>query len=519
MANFKAADAAFVKVQRGTGIPYISVFVQDIVANKKIQLFQSHSITIKKTSEVKKLIAAVEEFDGDEVDKILFERGPRGAKSARKIFEDITKSDQKYGWTNLDKAPYSGSGGGRSKADPHELMTAALVLNKKEFSNQDVSTIVKSKEIIDTIYELSRKVTGFSEKDRTNFYMDATKTIPDMENLAKALSASNHILRELGSHKNNINAVWQTGASWAKEIKKFDVGPKTVQNYNSSDIVVKFKSDADHYWGVSLKKIEIGKPEPTLLNKPPFGNKGMLLITKNISASDNNKVEKTKRDFFQKALEIELPEKVEELKKMQNRAIYKKFDTTFNKDAKNAVMTSKGKFSKCPNIYFEMMDKIILKALHNNKEFFEVFLDTIFKINLDTYMKDTAFHFSLITGAGKVSGEQIEIGSAIEKEGRLVSEIFRSILGDADRSKYILKKTKGKTQAFEPNSSAAKLYYTMSISNREVNTPRDIVELEVRFKGTVTAQPQFQVFLSKTLDSFNSLYKSELSKNKLKRRW
>ena len=38
MAHFKAEDAAFVKVQKGTRIPYISVFVQDIVANKKICL-------------------------------------------------------------------------------------------------------------------------------------------------------------------------------------------------------------------------------------------------------------------------------------------------------------------------------------------------------------------------------------------------------------------------------------------------------------------------------------------------
>ena len=75
-------------------------------------------------------------------------------------------------------------------------------------------------------------------------------------NLAKAVSVSNYVIEEIGNA--NVETVWQTGTKWASEIRKFNVGPKTIQNYNSSDIIVKFqtkgKHEATHYLGFKFEE-------------------------------------------------------------------------------------------------------------------------------------------------------------------------------------------------------------------------------------------------------------------------
>ena len=53
------------------------------------------------------------------------------------------------------------------------------------------------------------------------------------------------------------------------------------------------------------------------------------------------------------------------------------------------------------------MDRVFIKYFDNNEEFFKEFLDTIFKIDLDTYLQDASFHFSLITGEGDYKNGQI----------------------------------------------------------------------------------------------------------------
>ena len=59
-----------------------------------------------------------------------------------------------------------------------------------------------------------------------------------------------------------------------------------------------------------------------------------------------------------------------------------------------------------------------MKNFNNNKEFFEEFMDLIFKIKLDSYLEDANFHFSLITGTGDYkSGKIMEVQSPLEKEG------------------------------------------------------------------------------------------------------
>jgi hypothetical protein len=414
------------------------------------------------------------------------------------------------------KGMSNGSGGARE--DPHELMTAVLIREKifVDYNkiNKTKNAVEQYKEIVDKLYKSANKIQGASGLN--GFYTDSDKTEPDLVNLAKAVSVSNYVIEEIGNA--TVQDVWQTGTKWAQEIKKFNVGPKTIQNYNSSDIIVKFqtkgKNEATHYWGLSLKKRGIGEPEPTLLNKPAYGSKGFL--TKTIKETgEHQKIEAAKLQFFRGALKVKIGNtsyKGKEIDKMPVKDVLKACNTEFtNRVEKSEMLRGQGKYKSNPNIYFKEMDRVFIKYFDNNEEFFKEFLDTIFKINLDTYLQDAAFHFSLITGEGDYKNGQIfEVKPPLEKEGRLTSEIFRKIFSDPDQSAYRIVQQKDKPHAFEDTATAAKLFYEMLIG--KPGNPISVVMLEVRYKGALTGEPQFQVFMSVKKNSFANLYKKEAAK-------
>ena len=413
------------------------------------------------------------------------------------------------------KGMSNGSAGKRE--DPHELMTAVLIREKiyvdyKKINNKN-NAVEQYKEIVDTLYKKAGKIEGAAGLN--GFYTDSDKSEPDLVNLAKAVSASNYVITEIGSA--NVQTVWQTGTKWASEIKKFNVGPKTIQNYNSSDIIVKFetkgKHEATHYWGLSLKKRGIGEPEPTLLNKPAYGAKGFL--TKSIPATEHQKIEAAKLKFFRGALKVKVGNtsyKGKDIDKMPVKEVLKACNNEFtDRTEKSEMLRGQKKYASNPNIYFKEMDRVFIKYFDNNEEFFKEFLDTIFKINLDTYISDAAFHFSLLTGEGDYkNGKILEVKAPLEKEGRLTSEIFRKIFSDPDQSVYRLIQQKDKSHAFESSATAAKLFYEMLIG--KPGKPISVVLLEVRYKGALTGEPQFQVFMSVKKNSFANLYKEEAKK-------
>lgn len=410
------------------------------------------------------------------------------------------------------------NGAGGKREDPHELMTACLILDKKVINLQQLNSMddgkrhAAYKKIVDDLYVTASKVVGAA--GLSGFYIDPkTKNEPDLVNLAKAVSVSNFALELIGGAK--VDAVWQTGTKWANEIKKFNVGPKTIQNYNSSDIIVKFTTSgpkgATHYWGLSLKKAGLKDPEPTLLNKPAYGAKGFL--TKSIPSNENNKINQKKEEFFRGAVKTKLGAteyKGEKIDKMPTKKLLKTADTLFTaRDEKSDMLRGAGKYKGNPNVYFKEMDRVFMKYFDNNKDFFVEFLDTIFKINLDSYLSDADFHFSLITGRGDYKdGKVIEVGAPTEKQGRTTTEIFREMFQDPDVTAYRLLPQDGKKQAFEEGATAAKLFYKMRIGKG--NKGVTIVDLEVRYKGALTGEPQFQVFMSVGADSFSALYKKKV---------
>jgi hypothetical protein len=294
-----------------------------------------------------------------------------------------------------------------------------------------------------------------------------------------------------------------------------------MKNYNSSDIIVKFDlKGTTHYWGLSLKKRGIGEVEPTLLNKPLLGKTGF--IKKSIPDGEENKIEAAKKKFFTKAIQIKLRGDVYKNKIKINdntpiKTILKVATEIFSDKEKGEMLRGYGEYSQNPNIYFKEIDRVFLENFDNNEKFFKEFLDTIFKIDLTSYLSGTNFHFSLITGEGDYkSGKLMQVKAPLEKEGRLTTEIFKEMFGEKPKSskKYVLEKPSNKKQAFEPGSTAAKLFYIMKIEDIH------IVDLEVRYKGAMTSEPQFQIFMSTRPNNFSQLYKKLSKKKKFgEQRW
>ena len=371
---------------------------------------------------------------------------------------------------------------------------------------------------MDKLATTASKVQGSAGLD--GFYLDRNKEDPDVVNLAKAISVSNYIIDEIGSGK--VQTVWQTGTKWAQEVKKFNVGPKTIKNYNSSDIIVKFNiNKATHYWGLSLKKrgISGGTPdvEPTLLNKPLMGNRGFIekkLKTMQGGPAAIKKIEDAKLKFFRGAIKGKVKQnqyKSKPIDKMPIKEVLKAVDTLFTeRNDKSSMLRGQGEYSQNPNIYFKAIDEVFMKNFNNNKEFFEEFLDLIFKIKLDSYITNTNFHFSLITGTGDYkNGKIMEVQPPLEKEGRLTSEIFKKLFGAPHKDSFKIIQQDRRKHAFEQGATAAKLFYTMMIGKKN---PIAIVDLEVRYKGALTSEPQFQVFMSVRQNNFSQLYKKLAAK-------
>tara|TARA_Y100001963_G_C6762633_1_gene440361 strand:- start:768 stop:2021 length:1254 start_codon:yes stop_codon:yes gene_type:complete len=415
-----------------------------------------------------------------------------------------------------------------AKPDPHEVMTAALILRNKpvdinQLNSDSINNATKLvQELVD---QWVKKIEGGSG-DSGFFTKSGTTKVPNMVNLAKALSVSNYVVDQIKG-KGDIKTVWQTGKHWLGEISKFNPDTGTIKNYNSSDVILKIetngKNEADHFWGLSLKKRGIKEAEPTLLNKPVLGDVGFM--TKRLESADVDAIEVAKEKFFRGALNIKsggdpaydkmpFPKVLSEL----DRLFYHKMVE------KREMLTGQGDYKDNPNIYFEAIHKAFMK-FDNDKKFFEDFFDLIFKVNLDTYINDASFHFSLITGIGDYNKttKQIEVEDPSEKEGRLVSEIFRDMFKDPDNTNFRLQmatpRNKKKHAWEDGKKTAAKLFYEMIIGKN--GDAVSVVDLEVRYKGKLQPQPQFQVFVNKIrTNSFHHKYMNIAKTKKLgDRRW
>ena len=397
------------------------------------------------------------------------------------------------------------------QGDPHELMSGILIATNKIYDENSINGLSlekrnkKLEEICQEIFDNRKKVDGYKEKE-------AKLIEGDIVNLAKALSISNYINKLLRRNSASNVEVYQTGAKWSKNIAKFKGKDKSrdtiIKSYNSSDLIIKFNlGKATHHWGLSLKKkgYKVNEADPTLLNKPIVGDAGgkktagfLFLKAGN---SDVQKLKNAEDEFFKDVYRVRFDG---EEPKTNNASWKKKLNDGLAGDEKKAALTGKEfKGKKYPkNTFFEEIDRVFRKVMSDDDNFKEL-LDLIFRLDIDEYVNQENFHFSLITGIGGLDPNgKVEVKNPNEKNSVFLKQVFTSMFqgGKVSKTKFDgnfkMPTTKGKFQAFDNRATAAKLFYTMFIDRLPV------VDLEVRYKGTITAKPQLQVFITRRFNNF-----------------
>ena len=490
------------------------------------------------------------------------------------ILESDVKGVNPFGIRQLEKtAEFGGGGSSGKKIDPHELMTAALILQHGRSGGGgvptgDYITLQKAKTSIKTLQSYARSIV-YASSNRSDTIKAFTG---DYSNYAKAISAANGFLRDLAPNS-KVHRVHATGQQWIKILAKYFAinqheyfGDK---DYNSSDLIVEV-SRQDRiklYVGISLKKkgIRPKEKDPTIINKTVLGEGGLLTYFLGEEAKKQgvtralNDLYLSRSTFFYNVIaaaldgedlatqkttmrklnisngEKDIPavkssssmplgsaamkraiaerEKKVAEKNLQNITDYlrnlkksvsisrvagKKVLEQAQKLGQKEAMTPalKGKYPpKKPvfNQYFKDLNDVILsKAIM--KPLCIGLLNIIFKLDLRKIIKDRSryseeFVFTLITGSGDLTDDGIQIAPAgVIPEKNSTSFLLKQVTDPM--SSFILKKPPGEKQAFEKGSNMAKLKYDLFLNGN------NIAEVEIRYKGAITAEPQFQAFIT-----------------------
>ena len=490
------------------------------------------------------------------------------------ILESDVKGVNPFGIRQLEKtAEFGGGGSSGKKIDPHELMTAALILQHGRSGGGgvptgDYITLQKAKTSIKTLQSYARSIV-YASSNRSETIKAFTG---DYSNYAKAISAANGFLRDLAPNS-KVHRVHATGQQWIKILAKYFAinqheyfGDK---DYNSSDLIVEV-SRQDRiklYVGISLKKkgIRPKEKDPTIINKTVLGEGGLLtyflgeeakkqkvtrlindlylsrstffynVIAAALDGEDLETQKTTMRKLNISNGEKDIPavkssssmplgsaamkraiaerERKVAQKNLQNITDYlatlkksvsisrvagKKVLEQAQKLGQKEAMTPalKGKWPpKKPvfNQYFKDLNDVLLSR-EIMKPLCIGLLNIIFKLDLRKIIKDRSryseeFVFTLITGSGDLTDDGIQIAPAgVIPEKNSTSFLLKQVTDPM--SSFILKKPPGEKQAFERGSNMAKLKYDLFLNGN------NIAEVEIRYKGAITAEPQFQAFIT-----------------------
>ena len=346
-------------------------------------------------------------------------------------------------------------------------------------------------------------------------------------------------------------AVFLTGDSWPNEVQQFLVARDGFDSYNSSDYIIKWKNPKGlSYYGISLKKKKTPKaPDPTIINKAfdtvlqssnpkelaeltkikkeidtakekyfakvvreaaktnPPGRKTPYLTFVKGQTLPNNATELMKirvgmPGFAKKALpliDIKGIGKID-LQKAKNQPETTAHKTIFKikpKGQKDYREYEKGEMKKLDlsmrafvNKKLASKDSVynaMLPAINQYADkFANALINLVLKIKLYESLDDTKFAFALVTGIGDVAKD----GTPKVSPGRLESLhtvlCGLSALQDGGKTKYemLLDDEANK------KSDGAKVFFKL----KKGDVP--IIDLNLRYKGGFTSQPQFQATIS-----------------------
>ena len=448
--------------------PYVEQLKSRIYLDNKKQFTEAYNVPIQKDSDIddfdtkldkSQLKSLLKYLQSLKLDDIPIAGGPAGIKIRSAQDKDTEIRD----WAKENSPDIKlsfgqgsiGKGGGvKISESTQELMVAALVLNKVKSGNIDEVAAI---EMIEEAKTQFNKIEGAS--GRPDLIDQFTGNFND---LATAISSSNAILKEISSP---VKAYW-TGKGWGPDIAKYNPPVGGVKDYNSSDIVVKGSNGI--FYGFSLKKKAKSKDvDPTLINKPITGNVGILKDI--LGAKEVDSIEKSKELFFDYVVYKHTKKSVKGVDvKEKNKiiaSISQKQMGVYLKDRKNT--------------FFRRVDQILTK---HAEEFVKSFIELLFRTKMKDIEDTGEFKFYLLTGIGRFVGGTVEVEEAENKDVPQTIEALTKIFN----SKLTMTTTPGKLNAWEKGAGAAKVFFSIFSDGAR------IIDLEIRYKGSYTANPQFQ---------------------------
>jgi len=391
------------------------------------------------------------------------------------------KKDFLFKHKDMDRDIYvqtrpDGKLGGGSKADPNELMTAALCTLS---SVPEVTTVDELDALIEQVKQIvkSGKIVGF-----TSLEVEALEK--DYGNLCQAISAAGTINKNYGG---GADKVYLTGKAWDDDVKKFQITKYGMKDYNASDFIIKRGTG---FLGVSLKKkISATTADPTLINKG-FST----MIQGQEFDSVRKELDQAAGEFYVRLIRTALifqrrrpklsvdkdgnpwldADMIKELgNKGQgiNTGNWQKFVQRIPNDLVNYQL-------KKSRTWFKPLADVIVK---NSNLFGTQLLQLIFKMDLQD-LKKMNFDFALVTGIGRqlVKGPVIESG-----EYKSVDTMIGALDKLYSSGKVRMVLDPKRTQAYEKGSTAAQLFFQLNVGT----TP--ISDITLRYKGNFRAAPNF----------------------------
>ena len=368
-----------------------------------------------------------------------------------------------------------------------------------------------------------KEITLSNASNKATFYSDLVVGI-------SAVKAVRNFMATNSSYKVSANAipsaVYLTGTQWPPQVQQFKFSAFGMADYNSSDIILQY---GNIYVGVSLKKKpKTNAPSPTLINKafdtvlngPQFANikqqlqnarqnflgnvikdaliSGPLVGIGNLSdGSDPRKASPEKLwgakvNIMKNGKKTAVPLiNLKDVTTISDQTLLNpEISLTKKNEMRDYVNSKLGKVGNQPNTLY----KQFLSIIKSNQQ---IFADTLINLILKKSLQDTmsqytqnSFEFILVTGVGNVtinntSGMKISLGSGecigIDSVGLALAALRKTPKTiEIDSSKTI-------------SSNAAKLFFKVKSGSME------LLDLELRYKGSFTSQPQFQAFLATDL--------------------
>lgn len=405
-----------------------------------------------------------------------------------------------------------------------EIMFAAALLCKpkpEDYANTEnlKEFMIKAKKKVET----SPKLVQFGNKAiESGFVSLMDEENPKMlADMAGGISAAIAVREYMGISKSKDVVSYMTGNIWPKEVEKFKVSAFGFQDYNSADVMV--TADKKTYYGISLKKKRKSQDaSPTLINKA-FDS---LLVGREFDNTKKKLVEARVNYFADIVIEA-VKKKIILKKDIKNFDSLARTDKKELFEAKNrdkvqfdrSYIDTKG-YATAPDGYqnsntndpksmrFFVNSKLaerdnklwkaFLKVLNDNVELFsDSLLNIILKIKLFEEMdaKDLGkfkFDFALVTGVGNVRGDDVDVGRS-DVIGLSTTLCGLTRLEEQNKNqgyKIIVDDIKS------ASSKGAKVFLQL------VRGRLTLLDLEIRYKGAFTPQPQFQATLNKQFVEF-----------------